>query len=120
MLVEVILAALLAAAPLSFDEAKALADANEKHLPKAVSSQLMQAQAQAIGSAMTTCGSPEMDLSAFTVVLSLNADGSVAESWREGETPLAKCVHNQLVGSGLSGQWPMPFYTSVGMAFNES
>jgi hypothetical protein len=120
VLVEIFLATLLAAAPLDFHQAKALADANEKDLPKTVSTQLLQSQGAALGSAMTACGLPNMDLSAFTVVLSLNADGSVADSWRKGETPLAKCVHKQLARSGLSGRWPTPFYTSIEMSFNES
>jgi len=120
VLVDIFLATLLAAAPPGFDQAKGLADANEKNLPKAVSSQLLQSQGDALGSAMSTCGRPDMDLSAFTVVLSLNADGSVAESWLKGESPLAKCVHEQLVRSGLSGKWSTPFYTSIEMSFNES
>ena len=119
MLVAMLLATQLAAAPMGFEQAKALADANEKNLPKAVSSQLLQSQGNALGSAMAACGRPGMDLSAFTVVLSLHADGSVAESWRRGETPLARCVHKELAASGLSGQWPTPFYTSVELSFNE-
>ena len=120
MLVDIAFAALLAAAPLDFDEAKALADANEESLPKPLSAQLLQSQGDALGSAMAACAHPDMDLSSFAVVLSLNPDGSVAASWRKGETPLAKCVHKQLSKSGLAGQWPSPFYTSVAMSFNES
>ena len=119
MLKAILLATQLAATPEGFDQAKALADANEKTLPKGVSSHLLEAQGNALGSAMGTCGRPGMDLSAFAVVLSLNADGSVAESWLKGETPLAKCVHRELAASGLSGQWPTPFYTSVELSFNE-
>jgi hypothetical protein len=119
MLETIFLATQLAAAPMGFDQAKALADANEENLPKGLSSQLLQAQGNALGSAMATCGRPGMDLSAFAVVLSLKADGSVAESWRKGETPLAQCVHKALSASGLAGQWPVPFYTSVELSFDE-
>lgn len=116
---ELLLAAQLAASPIGFDEAKTLADDNEATLSKEVGSQLLQAQGKALGSAMATCGRPGMDLSAFTLVFSLNADGSVAESWRRGETPLADCVHKTVSISGFAGQWSTPFYTSIEMSFDD-
>ena len=115
----ILLATQLAVAPIGFEQAKSLADANEHGLSKDGSSQLLQAQGNALGSAMTVCGRPGMDLAAFVVVLSLNADGSVAQSWRKGDTALAQCVHKELVASGLAGKWPTPFYTSVELSFNE-
>lgn len=118
MLAGLVLAIQLASAPMGFDQAKALADANEAGLPKAIHSQLVHAQGEALGAAMAACGRPGMDLSAFAVVMSLNADGSVAQSWRKGDTPLAKCVHGSLEESGLAGQWPTPFFTSVVLSFN--
>lgn len=114
-----LLAAQLTAAPMPFAEAKVLADANEAGLPRELNAQLLQAQGNALSSAIAGCGRPDMDLSAFTVVLSLNPDGSVAESWRKGETPLARCVHKSLEESGLAGQWPTPFYTSIELSFDE-
>lgn len=118
MLAVLIIATQLAAPPLKFDQAKAMADANEGALPKALSAQLLQAQGNALGAAMSACGRPGMDLSRFAVVMSLNADGSVAQSWRKGETPLAKCVHRSLVETGLAGTWPTPFFTSVVLSFD--
>ena len=119
MLEAIFLAAQLAVAPANVDQAKAMADANEASLSKDLMAQLLQAQGTAIGSAMAVCGRPKMDLSKFTVVLSLNTDGSVAHSWRKGETPLAKCVHNALDSSGLAGRWPEPFYTSIVLSLRE-
>lgn len=119
MLLELLLAMQLASAPLGFDQAKTLADDNEASLSKEATAQLLQAQGNALGSAMATCSRPGMDLSAFVVVFSLNADGSVAESWRKGETALAQCVHASIATSGLAGQWPRPFYTSIELSFNE-
>lgn len=118
MLAGIIFAIQLAATPMDFDQAKDLADANEEGLPKAIQSQLLHAQGEALGAAMAACGRPGMDMSAFAVVMSLQADGSVAQSWRKGETPLAKCVHRSLEESGLAGQWPTPFFTSVVLSFN--
>ena len=115
----IFLAAQLAAAPGSVDDAKNLADANEASLSKDLMSQLLRSQAEALGSAVGTCARPQMDLATFTVVLSLNADGSVANSWRKGDTHLAKCVHAALDASGLAGRWPEPFYTSVVLSLRE-
>lgn len=115
----ILLATQLASAPVGFDQAKAMADANEASLSTPLTTQLLQAQGNALGSAMRACAQPGMDLSAFTVVLALNADGSVARSWRKGETSLARCVHRALATSGLSGQWPTPFHTSVELSFDE-
>ena len=119
MLVELFLAAQLAAAPTTFDQAKELADANERRIEKHVMSQLLESQGNALGSAMASCGRPGLDLSAFTVVLSWNADGSVAQSWRKGDTPLAQCVHKSLEETGIIGQWSTPFFTSIALSFNE-
>ena len=115
----IFLAAQLAVAPASVDQAKAMADANEASLSKDLMSQLLQSQGTALGSAVGACARPQMDLAAFTVVLSLNVDGSVAHSWRKGETPLAKCVHAALDASGLAGRWPQPFYTSIVLSLRE-
>ena len=119
MLKALLIATQLTGAPASFDEAKALSDANEDSLSRNMSSQLLQAQGEALGSAMAMCGRPGLDMSAFTVVLSLNPDGSTSQSWLKGDTPLAQCVHSQLAASGLKGQWPTPFYTSIELSFNE-
>ncbi len=117
-MISILLAVLFAASDsMTFDDAKALADENEAGLPKALSSRLLQAQGNALGSAMGYCGRPGMDLATFTLVFSLNHDGSVEENWRQGETPLAKCVHEQLVISGFPGDWPSPFYTSIRLSF---
>ncbi len=104
-------------AQVTFDQAKALADANEANLPTELTSQLLKAQGDALGAAMASCARPGMDLAAFTVVFSLNPDGSIKEDWRQGETPLAECVHRQLLTSGFPGAWPTPFYTSIHLSF---
>lgn len=106
-------ASLAVADPVKFEEAKALADANEANLSSDMRRQLLQSQGQALGSALGACAQPGMDLKVFTLVFQLNAEGTVARSWREGETPLARCVHKELVASGFKGVWPDPFYTSI-------
>lgn len=112
-------AAVLATSPQGFDQAKTLADKNEASLDHATSSRLLEAQGKALGAAMAACARPDADVSKFTVVLSLNADGSTAASWLQGTTPLAKCMLNKLAGAGLAGHWATPFYTSFELSFNK-
>lgn len=114
-----VFAAMLATPQLGFLQAKALADKNEAALDHSTSSQLLEAQGKAIGAALSVCVRPGVDLSKFTVVLSLNADGSTAASWLQGTTPLARCMQGKLADIGLAGLWSTPFYTSFELSLNE-
>lgn len=115
-----LLAAQLAAAtPMGFDDALALAEASESELPAAVTEQLLKVQGDALKSAMTACRGTDRDFSTFTVVFELRSDGSVVQSWRQGETPLAQCVHRELEASGLPGEWTEPFYTFIKVSIEE-
>ena len=113
-----VLLATLAAPQLGFAQAKALADKNESSLDRATSSRLLEAQGKALDGAMEACARPDAQIAGFTVVLSLNADGSTEASWLQGVTTLAKCVRNRLASTGLAGHWPTPFYTSFEVTFD--
>jgi hypothetical protein len=104
---------------LGFDQAKALADANEAGLDRHTSSRLLEAQGKALEAALKACARPDADVSKFTVVLSLNADGTTEASWLQGTTALAKCMQGELAGIGLAGNWPTPFYTSFELSFDK-
>jgi len=86
MLAGMILMAQLAAPSISFQKAKALADANENGLPATKHIALVQTQDKVLQSAVTACKSPHPDLSAFTVVL-------VAARRRLGGGELAEGSH---------------------------
>ena len=116
----ILLAAQLAYVSQDYAEAKALADANEASLSADVMSRLLQAQGDALASGLRSCAHPEMDLSKFTVVFVLDAQGSVVKSWREGETPLARCMHRELSNATFKGPWTEPFYTSIELTLSGS
>lgn len=118
MLAGMILLAQLTTPGMPFQRAKALADANENALPAAVHARLLDAQHKVLDAAAAACARPDPDLSAFTVVLSLHADGSVTASWLKGRTAFARCVRTQLVASGVPGHWTPPFYTSFEVSFD--
>ncbi|MGN2242570.1 hypothetical protein ACFWZU_03555 [Frateuria sp. GZRR33] len=118
MLAALVFATVLATSQMGFDEAKALADRNEASLDRATSAQLVEAQGKALHQAVAACARPDADVSRFTVVLSLNADGSTQASWLQGSTALARCVRNRLADAGLAGRWTTPFYTSFEVSFD--
>jgi hypothetical protein len=118
MLAAMLFAAQAAVSPLTFPQAKARADANENSLSATTHAALLDAQGKALKTAVAACARPAPDLSAFTVVLSLHADGSVASSWFKGHTAFARCVRTQLVSHGVPGHWDTPFFTSFEVSFN--
>lgn len=103
----------LAAAPSGYSEAKALADANEAALSAEMMSRLMEAQGNLLGEAVGKCARPGMDFSPLVVVFVLNENGSVARTWRKGDTPLATCLEREVSMATFAGRWPEPFYTSI-------
>lgn len=117
MFTALLFAAQVATAPMDFDQAKARADANEAGLGREMHAHLLDVQGEALHRAVDACRQSEPDLSRFTVVLSLRADGTVASSWLRGRSTLAHCVRNRLVAAGLPGHWPTPFYTSFEVSF---
>lgn len=118
MFVPLMFATLLASAQPGYAQAKVLADENEAGLDRATRSRLLRAQREALDSAVAACADPDADVSPFTVVLSLNADGSTVASWLQGTTPLAECMQTRLAATGLAGRWPTPFYTSFEVSFD--
>ena len=120
MLGPFVLAAMLATPPqLGFAQAKALADKSEAGLDRTTHARLLEVQGKAVDAAIAACARPDADVSRFTVVLSLNADGSTAASWLQGTTTLAKCMQGRLADAGLAGHWPTPFYTSFELSFDK-
>lgn len=119
MLTTALLSLPLAIAASGFAEAKALADANEAALPADQVNRLLQVQGRFLESALGACARPGMDLSRFTLVFTLDPDGRVLATWREGDTPLARCMHEQLKPAAFPGEWPQPFYTSIVLTLTE-
>ncbi len=118
MIIAMLFAAQVAVAPLNYSQAKARADASEAAMAPALYATLLARQDKALHEAVGACKEAHPDYYRFTVVLSLRADGSVAGSWLQGRTTLARCVHAQLATQGLPGHWPRPFYTSFEVSFD--
>ncbi len=101
----------------SYEQAKAVADANEQQLPAEARQQLVAAQGQLLESIIPGCASPRPDTSPFTVVVELDAGGRIIRSWRKGSSPLAICFEKALAGKSLPTPPSAPFHTSFEMSF---
>ncbi len=119
MLATIFLAAQVAAAPQSFASAKAEAIRLERAMSKVQHTAFLDMQGRALVSALDACGPPGKDLSPFTVVLQVEASGTVSASWREGETALAQCVERKLSATTFTGKWSAPRYMLVGAILRE-
>jgi hypothetical protein len=116
--VALLLAFQLAAAPLSYDQAKALADTYEASLAPSAKSVLMESQGQALRAAFGKCGSrAESPIKPFTVVAHVSAIGITDQTWLKGNTELAKCVRDQLSTVSFSANGGRSFYTSYEFTF---
>jgi hypothetical protein len=119
MLLALLLAAQVSALDLSFDEAKAAADRYEDVLAPRDVTALVDAQRQALETAMATCGPARREYSAFVVVVHVAADGTTDRTWRNNEAPYAVCMDRELSVARLPVATGKPFHASYELSFAE-
>ncbi|MET0548448.1 MAG: hypothetical protein ABW002_04160 [Xanthomonas sp.] len=108
-----------APAPSDYTAAKALADRDEASLPAAMQERLQSLQRAALDEGVASCATPRPDTSPFTVVVQVQADGSVGASWRNGTTPLALCLERFLRQRPLLAPPQAPLYLSYEVSFEK-
>ncbi|XQA67398.1 hypothetical protein ACM9XC_08745 [Xanthomonas sacchari] len=106
-------------APSDYAAAKALADRDEAGLPAAMQERLQTLQRAALDEGVASCATPRPDTSPFTVVVQVQADGSVGASWRNGTTPLALCLERFLRQRPLLAPPQAPLYLSYEVSFEK-
>ncbi|MEL4890043.1 hypothetical protein PQU63_01305 [Xanthomonas protegens] len=106
-------------APSDYAAAKALADRDEAGLPAAMQERLQTLQRAALDEGVASCATPRPDTSPFTVVVQVQADGSVGASWRNGTTPLALCLERFLRQRALLAPPQAPLYLSYEVSFEK-
>ena len=104
----------LVSGTLSFEQAKAMADRDEESLSRGERSQLISSQGQGAKSAFESCVSrpPERVLPSFSIVMELDAEGQVIQSWREGSSEFVACVERHFRKSTFFAPPKAPFFTS--------
>lgn len=112
----------VAPTPLEFIDAKRLADADEASVTGAAHDAMRKAQAAMLEAGVGECArlQPQQDFSAFTVVMRLDAQGHVQQTWRQGSSPLAICLQRYVRGKTLSFAPPKaPFHASLEITFTK-
>ena len=117
MLALFLLAAQAGALDLDFVEAKAAADRHEAVLAPRDASALVQAQQQALETAMLVCGPARRDYPAFTIVVHVAADGATDRTWRNSEAPYAVCMDRELSVARLPVAAGKAFHASYELSF---
>ena len=112
---------LQAAEPLEYYDARKLADADEAGVVGAAKDAMLAAQRKLLDAGVVECslGRPQKDFSAFTVVMRLDADGRVQQTWRQGSSPLAICLQRYVRDKHVFVPPKTPFYTALEISFTK-
>ncbi len=114
------LAGFASAAPiLEYEEAKALADKDEKSLAPAESATLLKSQGELLNAGVAACATPAPDLSPFTVAMELDAQGKIVRTWLRGSSPLGICFRKYVSGRTLIVPPRVPFHASIELSFTK-
>lgn len=117
------LAAAQAAAPADLDyiDAKRLADTDEASVTGTAHAAMLEAQKRLLDAGVLECalGRPQTDFSAFTIVMRLDAEGRVQQTWRQGSSPLAICLQRYVRDKTVFVPPKAPFHTALDISFTK-
>ena len=110
-----------AAEPLEYYDARKLADADEAGVTGPARDAMLAAQRKLLDAGVVECslGKPQKDFSAFTIVMRLDAQGLVQQTWREGGSPLAICLQRYVRDKTVFVPPKAPFHTSLDISFSK-
>ena len=110
-----------AAEPLEYHDARKLADADEAGVTGAARDAMLSAQKALLDAGVVECslGKPQKDFSAFTIVMRLDAQGRVQQTWRQGGSPLAICLQRYVRDKTELVPPKVPFYTVLDVSFTK-
>ena len=109
------------APPLEYYDARRLADADEAGMVGAARDAMQAAQRKLLDAGVVECslGKPQKDFSAFAIVMRLDAQGLVQQTWREGGSPLAICLQRYVRDKTVFVPPKAPFHTSLDISFSK-
>ena len=110
-----------AAEPLEYYDARKLADADEAGVTGPARGAMLAAQRKLLDAGVVECslGKPQKDFSAFAIVMRLDAQGLVQQTWREGGSPLAICLQRYVRDKTVFVPPKAPFHTSLDISFSK-
>lgn len=105
--------------PLEYVDAKKLADADEAGMVGPAKQSMLAAQRKLLDEGVVECslGKPQSDFSAFTIVIRMDAQGVVRDTWRQGSSPLAICLQRFVRGKQVFVPPRAPFHVSLEISF---
>ena len=110
-----------AAEPLEYYDARKLADADEAGVTGPARDAMLAAQRKLLDAGVVECslGKPQKDFSAFAIVMRLDAQGLVQQTWREGGSPLAICLQRYVRDKLLFVPPRTPFHAALEISFTK-
>ena len=110
-----------AAEPLEYYDARKLADADEAGVTGPARDAMLAAQRKLLDAGVVECslGKPQKDFSAFAIVMRLDAQGVVQQTWRQGGSPLAICLQRYLRDKTVFVPPRAPFHTTLDISFTK-
>ena len=110
-----------AAEPLEYYDARKLADADEAGVTGPARDAMLAAQRKLLDAGVVECslGKPQKDFRAFAIVMRLDAQGLVQQTWREGGSPLAICLQRYVRDKTVFVPPKAPFHTSLDISFSK-
>lgn len=110
-----------APASLEYVDAKKIADADEASVTGSAHAVMLAAQRKLLDAGVVACslGNPQSDFSAFTLVMQLDAEGRVQQTWRQGGSPLAICLQRHVRDQIVFVPPKAPFLTVLEVSFTK-
>lgn len=107
-----------ASAQLPLQEALATARRDEASLPAKQANEFFDRQDKIVGSALVACGvSSAQQAAGILVVLKLDQEGNVVETWLEKASKIGTCFEKELRKSRMPADGRAEFYTFVHFDF---
>lgn len=109
------------ATPMDYSEAKRFADADEAAVTGPAKEKLLAAQAALLDAGVVECNHFDLrgDVTPFVVVMRLDAQGRVVQTWRQGGSPLAICLQRYVRDKTLVAPPKAPFHASLEISFGK-
>ena len=106
---------------MDYSEAMRLADADEAAVTGPAKERLLAAQAALLDAGVAECNRFDLrgDVTPFVVVMQLDAQGRVQQTWRQGGSPLAICLQRYVRGRTLVAPPKAPFHASLEISFDK-
>jgi len=110
-----------APALVEFYDAKKLADVDEAGVTGPAKDAMLATQRGLLDAGVVECslGKPQKDFSAFTIVMRLDAQGRVQQTWRQGGSPLAICLQRYVRDKTVFVPPKAPFHTALDISFTK-